>query len=124
MIDSVVISHVTAAAVSVAFINWLKKSEWFPWITQEKARVMRAVALLTAAAASIGIAYTWDPAARLLSFHIPTLVAVVGMAVGYVKSFAIQELTYQATKKPNVGELVAAVVAALKPGSAPIVEVK
>lgn len=112
--DSVVVTHVTAAAVSVAAINWLKNSSAFPWITQEKTRLLRVVALITAAIGAIGIHYTWDATSRVLSFDVPTLASTFGIAVAYVKSFAMQELTYQATKRPALAELANAVLAIAK----------
>lgn len=119
MESSIVMTHVTSAAMSVAFINWLKSSSWFPWITQEKVKVLRYVAFVTAAIGAIGIHYTWNPAARVLSFDIPTIASMFGLGVAYVKSFAMQELTYQATKKTNVGELVKQIVAAMQGSSNP-----
>jgi hypothetical protein len=117
--QSVVMSHVTSAAISVALINWLKKSSWFPWITQEKTKVMRLAAYVTAAVGAVGIHYTWNPAARTLSFDIPTVASMFAIAVAYVKSFAMQEITYQATRGTNLGELVKAVVAAIQPAPQP-----
>lgn len=110
---SIVVSHLTTAGISVGVIQWLKSSKYFPWITKEKGNVARYVALVTAAIGAIGIHYTWEPAARVLSFQIPTIAAAFGMAVAYVKSFVVQELTYQATKQPNLSAIVEAVVAKL-----------
>ena len=112
--DSIAVSHITAAAVSVGVIQWLKNSKWFPWITQERSRVMRGAAILTAGVGAVGIHYTWDPTARSLTFAIPTFAALLGAGVAYVKSFALQELAYQATKKTDFGSLVASVADAIK----------
>jgi hypothetical protein len=116
-VENIVVTHVTTAAVSVAFINWLKKSPWFPWITQERTNAMRVVAYVTAGIGTIGIRYAWNPSTRVLSFDIPTLSAMLGLLVAYVKGFAFQELAYQSTKRPNIAELVSAVVSALKNGT-------
>jgi len=107
-------THIGTAAVSVALINWLKKSPWFPWITQEKSKVMRIVAIVTAGIGTVGITYTWNPATRDVLFHIPTLAALVHGVGTYVQSFAMQELSYQATKRPNLAELAKAVIAAVQ----------
>lgn len=119
--DSIAVTHVAGAAVAVAAINWLKHSPYFPWITQQKTNVMRVVALVAAAITGIGIHYAWNADTRVLSFNIPTIAAMFGIVVGYVKSLAIQELTYQATKRPNLAELADAVADALKKSAAPIV---
>ena len=113
MVESIGVTHITTAAVSVAFIQWLKRSSWFPWFTAEKAKLARVIAFVTAGIGTIGIAWAWDPATRSISFHIPTLAVMFGMAIAYAKSFIMQELTYQATKPTNTVELVKAVVAAL-----------
>jgi hypothetical protein len=113
MVESVVMTHIATAGISVAAINWLKNSPYFPWITQEKSKVMRAIALLTAAVGTIGIEYTWNPAGRVLSFTIPTFMAMLtGLGV-YIKSFVLQELAYQATRKPNLADLAKAVIGAM-----------
>jgi hypothetical protein len=121
MVDSVVMTHIGTAGVSVALINWLKNSSYFPWITQEKSRVMRAVALVTAAIGTIGIAYTWEPTGRVLSFTIPTFGAVLAGASAYIKSFVVQELTYQMTKRPNIADIAKAVISAINPQAGPVV---
>ncbi len=113
--ENVVISQVTAAAVSVAFINWLKASSYFPWITQEKANLLRVLAVITSGIGALGIHYTWDPAAHSLTFTGLSLAAIFGAAVAWVKSFAVQELAYQATRKNNG---TGAVAIAKKPDAA------
>ena len=95
--QSVVMTHITAAGVSVALINYLKGSKYFPWITQEKTKVLRAVAVLTSAIGAIGIHYTWNAAARTLTFDLPTLAGAWAFGVVWVKSFITQELVYQTT---------------------------
>jgi uncharacterized protein YqgV (UPF0045/DUF77 family) len=114
--DSIVATHVTTAALSVGFINWLKanNSPLTAWITKEKPRMLRYVALATAAIGTIGIHYTWNPAERVLSFDIPTAAATLTALLAYAKSFIWQELTYQVTKRPNVAELVKSVVESIR----------
>ncbi len=106
MPESIVLSHLTTAGLAVAAIQWLKKSKYFPWITQEKTRMMRLVAIVTAAIGTVGINYAWQPADRALVFHIPTLVQAFSLGVAWVKSFITQEIVYQGTAKNGFGELV------------------
>lgn len=112
--DSIAVSHITTAAVAVGLIQWLKHSKWFPWITQQRSRVMRIIALVTAGVGAVGIHYTWDPSARVLAFAVPTFGAILAAGVAYVKSFALQELAYQATKPTSFAELVKSVAEAIK----------
>jgi len=121
MVTDIVATHVTTAALAVGVINWLKanQSPLTAWITREKPQVARYLAFLTAAIGTIGIHYAWNPTARVLSFDIPTAAAALTAATAYVQNFIWQELTYQVTKRPNVAELVAAVVKSMQPGANP-----
>ncbi len=107
--ESIVLSHLTTAGLAVAAIQWLKKSRYFPWVTQEKTRMMRLVAIVTAAIGTVGINYAWQPADRALVFHIPTLAQAFTLGVAWVKSFITQEIVYQGTAKNGLGELLSLV---------------
>lgn len=99
--ENIVVSQVAVAAASVAAINWLKSSPYFPWITQEKANLLRILAVISSGIGTLGISYTWDPAAHSLTL---TGLSLAGMFTGFIawsKSFFLQEVTYQATRKTN-----------------------
>lgn len=104
---NVVMTHVTGAGISVALINALKNSKYFPWVTQEKTNILRALAVASSAITAAGIHYTWNPHARELIFTLPTVAGLWAFGVGWVKSFIMQEITYQVTRKPNGAGLVA-----------------
>jgi len=101
-------THVTAAGVAVAFINWLKSnsSPLTAWISKEKPNAMRVVALATALIGALGITYTWNPAARSLTFAIPTAATMLTVGVAYIKSFVTQEIVYQVTKRPDLAAFI------------------
>lgn len=116
MESSIVISHVTAAGIVVGAINWLKGSKYFPWITAEKTKLLRGLAVVGAALGAGGISYAWDPSHRILSFQIPTLAAIGGFLVAWTKSFIVQEITYQATStNSQIAALAKQILAAVKP---------
>jgi len=115
LVENIVMTHITAAGLAVGVINWLKKSPYFPWITQEKTKVLRAFAFLTSALAAGGITYAWNPAARQLVLTIPTLSALLGFTVAWAKSFIVQEITYQATSNNGVASILKEILAAVKP---------
>lgn len=120
MESSIVISHVTAAGIVVGAINWLKGSQYFPWVTAEKTKLLRVLAIVGAALGAGGISYAWDPSHRILSFQLPTLVAMGGFLVAWVKSFIVQEITYQATNQnSNIAALAKQILAAVKPSTNP-----
>jgi len=113
---SIVISHVTAAGIVVGAINWLKSSPYFPWITAEKTKLLRVAAVLGAAIGAGGIHYAWNPAARMLSFSVPTFAAFGAFLVAWLKHFIVQEITYQATSSQNqVAALLKQILAAVVP---------
>jgi hypothetical protein len=112
--ESIVLSHLTTAGLAVALIQWLKKSRYFPWITQEKTRVMRLVAIVTAGLGTVGINYAWNAAGRELSFHIPTFVEAFSLGIAWAKSFITQEIVYRGTAKNGLGELLILVRAIAK----------
>jgi hypothetical protein len=125
--QSIVMTHVTAAGLSVAVIQWLKNSPYFPWITAERDRLLRGIAILTAAIGAVGVTWTWHPDARELIFKIPTLAVFFGMLAAWVKSFVMQELVYRATVKNGSSQPPAAGSSnpALAPGKvlAPVIAI-
>lgn len=104
--NSVVMTHITAAGIAVAVIQWLKNSKYFPWITAEKGKLLRVLAIVTSAIGAVGIGYTWHPDARQLVFTIPTLAGVFAMIAAWGKSFIMQEIVYQGTVKNPVADLI------------------
>ncbi len=104
--QSIVITHLTTAGIAVAAIQWLKKSRYFPWITQGKGRLCRLAAILTSAIGAVGINYAWNPAGRELVFHIPTFTQGLGIGIAWAKSFVTQEIIYQGTTKNGISEVL------------------
>lgn len=98
MESNIALTQLTSAGVSVALINWLKNSPYFPWIEKEKTNLLRVVAVITSAVTAAGIHYTWSPESRQLVFTLPTLAGLWAFGVAWVKSFVVQEMTYQATR--------------------------
>lgn len=112
MESNIALTQLTSAGVSVAFINYLKNSPYFPWIEKEKTNLLRVVAVITSAVTAAGIHYTWSPESRQLVFTLPTLAGLWAFGVAWVKSFVVQEMTYQATRgKGGNGAKVSAGIA-------------
>lgn len=95
---NVAISQITISALTVAAINRLKAASWFPWLTAEKVKLARAMSAIVAAAAAVGISYTWNPAAHSLTIDGLTLAAIWGAAWAWVKQMTLNELIFQTTK--------------------------
>lgn len=103
--QSVVMTHLTAAGVAVAAIQWVKNSGYFSLLAQNP-KLLRALAVVTSAIGAIGVSYAWHPYSRELVFKIPTVAATVGILAAWAKSFVMQEIVYQGTAKNGLGELL------------------
>src|SRR5208337_605218 len=97
--DNLALTQFTVSAIVVTVINWLKASQYFPWITKEKTTLLRLLSVLGAAATSVGITWAWNPAMHSLTITGITLTAVLMLLWTTVKSFAMNEVLFQATKK-------------------------
>ena len=124
--SSLPVAYVTWAGVAVVFINWLKKSPYFPWIEEGRTYLLRAVAVVTSFLGAAGISYSWDAHTRILAFSLPTIAGFAQFVFGHwLPSFVTQEFMYQATSKPAlpqgvpnpIGQLSGA--AAKQPGVKP-----
>lgn len=96
-------TQVTVSAIVVAFIQWLKSRDWFPWIQNEAATANRIAAVLLAALTAIGIHMTWShgdvPGSYMISVTGLTLVGIGMGLYAIIKSFVFQELIYRTTVK-------------------------
>lgn len=97
MVENVAMTHFTLGAVTVAAIQWLKSSSWFPWITAGKTNLIRFVSAMAAAGSAVGISYTWNPTDHSLTIVGLTLTGMVTAGYAWLKQFAVQEFMYRAT---------------------------
>jgi hypothetical protein len=119
---NVVITQITTGALTVAFINWLKSSSVFPWITAERKTLLRVIAGVLAGVKAIGITYTWNPDAHTLVIGGLTLATILGGTWHWLQSFVTQELIYQTTKSRQPAGTIAVPVVndvAVIPAAAP-----
>ena len=90
----------TTGALTVAGLNWLKASPWFPWITKERNTLVRILSIVAATASSAGIGHIWNASDHSLIISGLTLPNVVGFVWAATKQFAMNETLFQVTKKP------------------------
>ena len=109
------ITHVTTAGVVVFIINWLKKSPYFPWITAQNTRILRALAVVGAGAAGLGIHYVWNPSDHSLVITGLSLAGILTAAGIWLKSFVTQEIIYQSTSKTALGDTLQQILKLLQP---------
>ena len=97
---NIAMTHFTIGAVTVAALQWLKSSSWFPWIQAGQTKLLRALSALAAAATAVGIGYTWNANDHSLTI---TGLTITGIGIAFwawLKQFAVQEFMYRATKQP------------------------
>lgn len=89
-----VIDHLTTGAVVTYVIQWLKNSGKFSWITVETKKLNRFISAILALAISLGISYSYNPEARDLTIHIPTMTVFMLAVWEWAKQFISQQLIY------------------------------
>ncbi len=94
--------QLTASAVIVFLINALKKASWFPWLNAQTDKLNRAVALVFSGLAALGIhtSHTWSASSGVFVLTVKglTLAGILAAAWAWLKSFAVQEFVYRATR--------------------------
>jgi hypothetical protein len=120
MADSnIALTTFTTGAMTVAALNWVKASPWFPWITKEKTTLLRLLSAVAATASGVGISHVWNSAdhSLIISGITTTNVALFFWAI--LKQFAMNETLYQTTKRtsdPKVVQVAKEVENVLPPG--------
>jgi predicted membrane protein len=113
MADSnIALTTFTTGAMTVAALNWLKSSPYFPWITKEKTTLLRFLSAAAAVASGAGIQHVWNPTdhSLVISGLTVTNVALFFWAIG--KQFAMNETIFQVTKRTSDPAVVRAVAPA------------
>ena len=120
-VENVALTSVTISGITVAAIEWLKRSKMFPWITKEKVVLLRVLSCIGTAAAAVGISYQWNATDHTLTIAGLTLSGIVGLSWAWIKQFTLTEIVYQTTKPSSNPAVVAAVApaAAFKQGIVP-----
>lgn len=99
--QDVITSQVTASAVVVMLLQWLKRSKWMPWLTGETDVLNKAVAALAAAFTAVGIHYTYDSDLHTLTITGLTMTAFFHGAWHWLQAFSFQEIIYRGALKPH-----------------------
>lgn len=120
-VENVALTSITVSGITVAALQWMKRSKYFPWITKEKVVLMRILSGFVAAAAAVGISYQWNAADHTLTIAGLTLGGVASLGWAWVKQFTMNEIVWQTTKPSSSPAVVEAVapVAAAKAGLVP-----
>jgi hypothetical protein len=95
---NIAMTHFTIGAVTVAALQWLKSSPWFPWIQAGQTKLLRFISALAAAGTAVGIGYTWNAVDHSLTITGLTLTGIAFAFWAWLKQFAVQEFMYRATR--------------------------
>ena len=95
--DQLVIAYVVSLV-----IEWLKKSDHFPWIGQHSDLLNRNLSKMLAVATSAGISWAWagtPEAGWTVTLSIPSIHALFDFVGNSVVSFFFQEVAYRTSIK-------------------------
>jgi len=92
-------TQLTVSAVVVAAMQWFKNSKYFPWLTTETAKLNRAVAVILAGAAAVGVHTQFS--GGTLTITGLSVMGILGLAWEWLKSFVYQQLIFQTAVKGN-----------------------
>jgi hypothetical protein len=87
-------TQVTMSALIVYFLEWLKQSAWFPWLTAETKTLNRWAAALMALAAAIGIHAEFNPDTGTLLVTGLTMWGIGHAAFDMARSWIFQQVIY------------------------------
>lgn len=106
---NVALTTFTTGAMTVAALNWIKQSPYFPWITKEKTTLLRILSALAATASGVGISHVWNSADHSLVISGITISNVAMFFWAILKQFTMNETLFQVTKAKSDPAVVAAV---------------
>jgi len=102
---NVLATQITIGALSVAFLNWLKTTRYFPWMTEETAKLNRVFAAIVALVGAVGVHLTWAAGDTSGTYLITVTGATLhGIGLGawvWLKQFVMQELIYRSSANRN-----------------------
>jgi hypothetical protein len=107
MDNNVVLTTLAVSGTSVAVLNWIKASPWFPWINREKVKLLRALSALSALAAGSSIHWVWTATDHSFAISGLTLANVLALGAAIYKQFVANEVIYQMTKRTSDPKVVA-----------------
>lgn len=89
------------AFFSSSLLEWLKRNQKITLFTEQTAfYAQRIVGVLLAAAAAIGVHWTYDPAAGTLVVGGLSLTMILPALTETIRQWVLQELTYRTAVKP------------------------
>ena len=95
-------SQLTASLITVYFIQYLKTSAWFPWLTQEKIALARVLGGIAALATTAGMHVVWVSSTHTLTVGNLTLATAAVFIWHLGGQYLLQNLVYHGmVKQPS-----------------------
>jgi|HubBroStandDraft_3_1064219.scaffolds.fasta_scaffold47252_4 hypothetical protein len=99
----------TVSALSVAAIQYLKKSSWFPWLSDESSNfALRLASVFTALGSAVGIHFVYSASEGTLMVSGLTMAAILPAGWAWLKQLVWNELVFQTAVKAPGNAAVAA----------------
>ena len=92
-------SQITAAYMASALMEWLKTQRWFPFVADNNPRLNRAFAMAAAFITSVGLHFTFDAQAGVLTVTGLTVANILHGLWGWVQQYALQQGLYKGVVK-------------------------
>lgn len=83
------------------FIQFLKWTRWFPWLSAQTETANRVFAMVMALLVAVGIHFKFDPEAGTLLIDGLTYAGITTGIQEYLKQWMLQEVAYQKLIKEN-----------------------
>ena len=101
------VSTVTASAMSVAVIQWMKNTKLVPFMDQHSSGLNRFIGWLAALLSATGIHYTFNHDTGTLTLTGLTVMGLTHTAWDTTKSYAFQWLVYRGVVKGPAADVAA-----------------
>ena len=102
METELITSQLTAGYACAALMEWLKKQSWFPFATVDNARLNRAFAMALAFATAVGLHFTFDSEAGVLTITGLTLANILHTGWAWIQQYALQQAAFRGLIKNGV----------------------
>lgn len=100
MVDTAISNQIPLALVSTWAIQWIKKSNWFPWLTVETQKLNYVVGGVVAFLSTVGILCNFDHAAGVLTITGLTAANLTHVAARFFQQWAYQQASYKLVVAP------------------------
>ena len=97
-------SQLSLAYVTSSVMEWLKHQGWFPLMDKETANLNRLVAVVASFLVAVGIHFSFDTSAGVLTITGLTAGNIVHGLLAWVQQFAFQQGAFKLLVKPATKE--------------------